>query len=71
MNNCCHPGFFGGIGIGRMSDFCHTCGVEATMVPCHCRRAQSCGCARQNGCDCRRPENTGCGYTTTARCDCD
>ena len=63
MNFCCDPRFFGGIGIGRLSDFCHG-GVEATMVPCRCHGRKK---------DCCRPEpcrEQTADYTTTDRSAC-
>lgn len=83
MRDCCNHcnGFFGGIGIGRMSDFCGSsqCGVTAAMETCRC------GCRRQchnhnhnhNSCGCANRERSGCGchddydngYTTTCGCD--
>ena len=71
MNNCCHSNFFGGIGIGRMPDFCHTCGVEATMEHCRCRNQNRCGCHRQTHGGCGCADDTACRYTTTERCGCD
>ena len=60
MNFCCDSQLFGGIGIGRMSDFCQMTGVEAPMVPCQCRR-QCGGCRQQH----RHDDRDTCGYTTT------
>ena len=49
---CCHCNrFFGGVGIGRLSDL-HSCGVTAAMEQCGCCRNQhhSCNCCHPKHC---------------------